>query len=78
MYGDIKVGLHIEYTLHINAYHVQVKNKAGEVVYKRGMEGYKEPPDPKWLDESHFKITQAISALETAVLEAVHGRKEGK
>lgn len=46
-----------------NAYWVTIRQD-GKVIYKR------EATNNKWYDESHRRITEALSALESAILEA--------
>jgi len=52
----------------INAYHVTIRDKTSrEVLFSRN--GF--PLPDNWLDDKHKAITQAITALENAVLEAI-------
>ena len=52
-----------------NCYWVEVHDKEGTVVFSRKPAGN---GSENWLDEKHKQITEALHALEVALLAAIH------
>jgi hypothetical protein len=56
--------------VYINAYHIRITDaETKKVLFERGRHTYGNL-DWNWLDDKHTKITKALKALETALIEA--------
>jgi len=53
-----------------NCYHVELKDKDGNLIFQRGFDTNNRLGD-NWLDQKHRKITNALRDLENALLAAV-------
>jgi len=59
---------HRELRFTANAYHVEVVDKDGNTLFKRGGSS---DLDELWLDEKHRTITDALEKLESAIDKAL-------